>query len=52
VRCRRESKECFFSATRRKRRQDDEDDFEEIDDYEVRNGRKRMRSESRNPSAS
>jgi hypothetical protein len=46
VRCRRESKECFFSATRRKRRQDDEDDFEEIDDYEVRNGRKRMRSES------
>jgi hypothetical protein len=47
VRCRRESKECFFSATRRKRRQDDEDDFDEIDDYEVRNGRKRMRSESK-----
>jgi len=46
VRCRRESKECFFSATRRKRRADDEDDFEEVDDYEVRNGRKRMRSET------
>ncbi|KAH7083913.1 hypothetical protein FB567DRAFT_94410 [Paraphoma chrysanthemicola] len=46
VRCRRESKECFFSATRRKRKQDEEDDFEEVDDYEVRNGRKRMRSET------
>jgi hypothetical protein len=46
VRCRRESKECFFSATRRKRRQDEEDDFDEVDDYEVRNGRKRMRSET------
>lgn len=46
VRCRRESKECFFSATRRKRRQDDEEEFEEIDDYEVRNGRKRVRSET------
>jgi hypothetical protein len=47
VRCRRESKECFFSKTRRKRRQDGEDELDEIDDdYEVRNGRKRMRSEN------
>jgi hypothetical protein len=46
VRCRRESKECYFSATRRKRRADDEDEFDEVDDYEVRNGRKRMRSEN------
>ncbi|KAF2873515.1 hypothetical protein BDV95DRAFT_627423 [Massariosphaeria phaeospora] len=49
VRCRRESKECFFSATRRKRKQDsgDDDDFEAapvaVDDYEVRNGRKRAK---------
>jgi hypothetical protein len=45
VRCRRESKECFFSATRRKRKQDGEDDLDDADDYEARNGRKRMRSE-------
>ncbi|KAF2011231.1 hypothetical protein BU24DRAFT_426314 [Aaosphaeria arxii CBS 175.79] len=46
VRCRRESKECFFSATRRKRKpQDDVDDVEdEQDDYEIRNARKRMRA--------
>jgi hypothetical protein len=46
VRCRRESKECFFSATRRKRRgQEGEDEFEEpVDDYELRNGRKRPRT--------
>lgn len=43
VRCRRESKECFFSATRRKRKQDGEDELEEQDDYEVRNARKRSR---------
>lgn len=43
VRCRRESKECFFSATRRKRKNDG-GDFEEEDDYELRNGRKRARS--------
>lgn len=45
VRCRRESKECFFSATRRKRKPDGDDDPEEADDYEVRNGRKRQRSD-------
>ncbi|OTA61953.1 hypothetical protein K449DRAFT_395325 [Hypoxylon sp. EC38] len=43
VRCRRESKECFFSATRRKRKTDDDDDQE--DDYTVRNARKRPHSE-------
>ncbi|KAH5423587.1 hypothetical protein HBI23_198410 [Parastagonospora nodorum] len=46
VRCRRESKECYFSATRRKRKQDNEEEFDEADDYELRNGRKRMRSET------
>jgi hypothetical protein len=45
VRCRRESKECFFSATRRKRKHDDGgpdslDGYEYADDYIVRNGRK------------
>lgn len=50
MRCRRESKECFFSATRRKRKQDEEEEPDEIDDYEVRNGRKRMRSEGRSSS--
>ncbi|KAH8691737.1 hypothetical protein GQ44DRAFT_667086 [Phaeosphaeriaceae sp. PMI808] len=50
VRCRRESKECYFSATRRKRKQDDEiEEPEEVDDYELRNGRKRMRSEQGQP---
>lgn len=45
VRCRRESKECFFSATRRKRRGQEEDEIEEsLDDYEIRNGRKRPRT--------
>ncbi|OBR13228.1 Fungal zn binuclear cluster domain containing protein [Colletotrichum higginsianum IMI 349063] len=44
VRCRRESKECFFSATRRKRKAEDGDDAypEDVDDYIVRNGRKRL----------
>lgn len=43
VRCRRESKECFFSATRRKRKADDTDDVDsnDEDDYIVRNGRKK-----------
>ncbi|EMD87714.1 hypothetical protein COCHEDRAFT_1143170 [Bipolaris maydis C5] len=45
VRCRRESKECFFSATRRKRKTDDGDDYDEADDYEIRNARKRQRSD-------
>ena len=45
VRCRRESKECFFSATRRKRKTDDGrddslDGYEFGDDYIIRNGRK------------
>jgi hypothetical protein len=40
MRCRRESKECFFSATRRKRK--NEDDVDDIqDEYIIRNGRKR-----------
>ncbi|OTB08049.1 hypothetical protein M426DRAFT_218625 [Hypoxylon sp. CI-4A] len=44
VRCRRESKECFFSATRRKRK--NEDDLDELeDDYTVRNARKRLQSD-------
>jgi hypothetical protein len=45
VRCRRESKECFFSATRRKRKHDDGredslDGYEYGDEYIIRNGRK------------
>lgn len=42
VRCRRESKECFFSATRRKRKGDSDADEFAVDDYIVRNGRKRV----------
>ncbi|KAK4994243.1 zinc finger transcriptional activator, partial [Elasticomyces elasticus] len=50
VRCRRESKECFFSATRRKRKPADFG-LEEGDasDYEARNGRKRPKSTSNGP---
>lgn len=45
VRCRRESKECYFSATRRKRktggsRDNSAEPFELADDYITRNGRK------------
>jgi hypothetical protein len=45
VRCRRESKECFFSATRRKRKTEDGkeeslDGYDLGDEYIVRNGRK------------
>lgn len=42
-RCRRESKECYFSATRRKRKGDDDIDVDgnPTDEYIVRNGRKR-----------
>ncbi|GAB1320317.1 zinc finger transcriptional activator [Madurella fahalii] len=45
VRCRRESKECYFSATRRKRKIDDGslDGDADHDDYILRNGRKQMR---------
>lgn len=52
VRCRRESKECYFSATRRKRKVAGEEgadgsaDGNEFDDeYITRNGRKRLDSE-------
>lgn len=53
VRCRRESKECYFSATRRKRKVDDDslDGDADHDDYILRNGRKQMRSTD-SPSAS
>lgn len=49
VRCRRESKECYFSATRRKRKPTDGEgsgDGEYEDEFEIRNGRKRLRSGS------
>ncbi|TEA20000.1 Transcriptional activator ARO80 [Colletotrichum sidae] len=50
VRCRRESKECFFSATRRKRKTEDGDaDLEDVDDYTVRNGRKRLHASGSPP---
>lgn len=47
VRCRRESKECYFSPTRRKRKTDDgrEDSLDASefgDDYVTRNGRKNL----------
>jgi hypothetical protein len=48
VRCRRESKECFFSATRRKRKTDD-GEASDGDDYMVRNGRKRAHPEDNTP---
>ncbi|KAL2127396.1 hypothetical protein VTI74DRAFT_10807 [Chaetomium olivicolor] len=51
VRCRRESKECYFSATRRKRKIDEGSaDDPDHDDYILRNGRKQLRG-SRSPSA-
>lgn len=43
VRCRRESKECYFSATRRKRKNEEGDDHE--DEYIIRNGRKRLHTD-------
>ncbi|KAB5570257.1 hypothetical protein GE09DRAFT_957636 [Coniochaeta sp. 2T2.1] len=53
VRCRRESKECYFSATRRKRKHDDDASESLIDDggddYIVRNGRKRVAGDSSPP---
>ncbi len=50
VRCRRESKECYFSATRRKRKADGEgsdtgDQDHIIDDYAKRNGRKSVKTD-------
>jgi hypothetical protein len=51
VRCRRESKECYFSATRRKRKIDDDprEESEEQDDYILRNGRKQLRTAASPP---
>ncbi len=50
VRCRRESKECYFSATRRKRKADDESiDEQDQDDYILRNGRKQLRGAASPP---
>ena len=53
VRCRRESKECFFSATRRKRKTDDgsADSLADLDqdDYIARNGRKRLNTAGVSP---
>ena len=49
-RCKRESKECFFSATRRKRRAEDEAPEVGVvgdDDYTARNGRKRVAYQGR-----
>ncbi|CEJ92095.1 Putative Fungal Zn binuclear cluster domain containing protein [[Torrubiella] hemipterigena] len=42
VRCRRESKECFFSATRRKRKT--EDDGSDLEEYVIRNGRRKLQA--------
>lgn len=52
VRCRRESKECYFSATRRKRKNEDGTDAgdgPELDEYIVRNGRKRLNTGTGSP---
>ena len=48
VRCRRESKECFFSATRRKRKTED-GEGSDVDEYTVRNGRKRFQPDDAPP---
>lgn len=56
VRCRRESKECYFSATRRKRKNGDDADDHAADDivqgedeYIIRNGRKRPHTAGASP---
>lgn len=56
VRCRRESKECYFSATRRKRKNGEDGDDQPEDDivqgedeYIVRNGRKRPHTGGASP---
>ncbi|CAN8097216.1 unnamed protein product [Discula destructiva] len=55
VRCRRESKECYFSATRRKRKNEDEEAEEaaaaarDEDAYIIRNGRKRPHMSDASP---
>ncbi|KAL3955985.1 hypothetical protein ACCO45_008831 [Purpureocillium lilacinum] len=48
VRCRRESKECYFSATRRKRKTDD-GEGSDADEYVIRNGRKRLHAAASPP---
>ncbi|KAG6210926.1 hypothetical protein E4U50_002489 [Claviceps purpurea] len=48
VRCRRESKDCFFSATRRKRKADD-GEASDADDYVARNGRRRLYADASPP---
>lgn len=51
VRCRRESKECYFSATRRKRKTEDgnPDGDDGEDEYIIRNGRKRLHAGEPSP---
>ncbi|KAM0250662.1 hypothetical protein ACHAQJ_008539 [Trichoderma viride] len=49
VRCRRESKECYFSATRRKRKTDEDDS--DADEYVIRNGRKKLHAADSPPFA-
>ncbi|CAK7221532.1 zinc finger transcriptional activator [Sporothrix curviconia] len=44
VRCRRESKECYFSATRRKRKTEDDAGIDS-DDYVIRNGRRKLHAD-------
>jgi hypothetical protein len=48
LRCRREAKECFFSATRRKKKDGSRDSVSEEpgqdDGYELKTGRKRLRA--------
>lgn len=47
MRCRREAKECFFSATRRKKREGESSaDLVDPDDIEIRGGRKRLRADT------
>ncbi|KAK3703925.1 zinc finger transcriptional activator [Vermiconidia calcicola] len=51
VRCRREAKECYFSATRRKKKRGGADDSALSDSpepevYEIKSGRKRLRTSS------
>ncbi|KAI5457706.1 hypothetical protein BGZ63DRAFT_427740 [Mariannaea sp. PMI_226] len=48
VRCRRESKDCYFSATRRKRKTND-GEGSDVDEYIVRNGRKRLHTSGSPP---
>ena len=53
MRCRRESKECYFSATRRKKKgTGDNDDLSDAGSepiYEIKSGRKRLRTSSGHP---